>query len=584
MRRFAFSMLSICLFLFGLVSAADAKRTALIIGNSAYQHAPALPNPANDAADLAKAFEALGYDVRLVKDASRAQLLDELRLFRYESLGADHSVIYYAGHGVEIDRQNYLIPVDAELKSDIDVEYEAVSLNLLVVATSGAKNLQLVVLDACRDNPFLAQMTRTVATRSMGRGLALYEPTGNSLVAYSAKEGTVALDGDGTNSPYANAFLAALEQPQLEIGQFFRRVRDNVINATNNKQEPFLYGSLSADPVYFRPEAPAPQSAQAQELKPLVAPQKLDIASQDTLLSIDLSFWESIRSSQQPTDFKDYLERFPDGQFSSLAERRLASLSPGTLTVPRETAPRETAPPVVAPLKPLVKPAPVTVPEASPITSPETNPEIKLSRAQARDLQARLNILGHGAGGEDGLIGRRTLSAVTAFRASIGATGGTRVDQNLLDQLSAKVPASRLTAYREEKKQRAATAAKAAPKTTTKTTTSSSKKQTTKTAAASGNLSGFVGRTFCRKKTGGVENGSNFSDRPINCYTILSLSQSAVKYRVSSRLVANKKINTSTFTRRKSGTRSYAPISFPSSGTGYITASGSTFVSSSIRK
>ncbi|MEM9972403.1 MAG: caspase family protein, partial [Pseudomonadota bacterium] len=314
--------LTVWVFLFSLnaAQAAAGDRIALVIGNGRYEHAPALPNPTNDARDIAAAFEALDYDVRLIEDAGLPALLDALRAHRARSLGAAHSVIYYAGHGVEIDRQNYVIPVDAELASDIDVAYEAIPLDLIVAATVGARDLQLVVLDACRDNPFLEQMTRTVATRSIGRGLALYEPDGNSLVAYSAKEGTVALDGDGENSPYANAFLEALTRPNLEVGQFFREIRDSVIAETRGQQEPFLYGSLSAKPVFFQPQA-----APTPDPRPAVTPPS-DTASQDTLLAIDLAFWESIRDSGTSDDFASYLQRFPEGQFRPLAERRLAAL------------------------------------------------------------------------------------------------------------------------------------------------------------------------------------------------------------------------------------------------------------------
>lgn len=450
MYRSTLLLLCTCLLSFGFASNVDAKRVALIIGNSAYEHAPELPNPANDASDLAAAFSAMGYQVRLVKDASREHLLNELRLFRYESLGAEHSIIYYAGHGVEIGRQNYLVPVDAKLKSDIDVEYEALSLNLLVSATSGANNLQLVVLDACRDNPFLDQMTRTVATRSIGRGLALYEPNGNSLVAYSAKEGTVALDGSGTNSPYAEAFLSALEQPQLEIGQFFRTVRDNVVRKTNRKQEPFLYGSLSADPVYFHPVAPKAIAKENATPKKVETDQQ-DKASQNVLLSIDLAFWESIRGSQQAKDFQDYLERFPNGQFGSLAKRRLAAISPATSPAPREISPS------------------VAV-EAS---TPTPLTEIELSRTQARNLQARLNILGFSAGGEDGLIGKRTLSAIAAFRTSTGIEGGNHVDQNLLNKIRSDVPDSQLVSYQDQKRKQATRVTKTRVKSSTKAKNSS---------------------------------------------------------------------------------------------------------------
>ena len=558
MLRPIFSLLFAGLMVFGFAGAAAAKRVALVIGNSAYENVPVLPNPSADATELAREFEKLGYEVRLLLNATRAQLLDELRRFRFESLGAEHSVIYYAGHGVEIDRQNFIIPVDAELEADIDVEYEAVPLELLVAATSGAEDLQLVVLDACRDNPFLDQMTRTIATRSIGRGLALYEPRGNSLVAYSAKEGTVALDGQGANSPYATAFLEALKKGDLEVGQFFREVRDSVIRKTNGQQEPFLYGSLSADPVFFSPTGPD-VAAPTPDVTPSTLPPRTGGLS-DTKLAIDLAFWESIRSSNQARDFADYLARFPEGQFRPLAERRLAALQQ-----PEEPS-RSSATPADTDTPPAARSGP---------------PDLSLSRSQVRDLQARLNILGFPAGTEDGIPGRRTLGAVEAFRTKRGLGGGRRIDQSLLDRLQDEVSASQLAAYRD----RARAAQPAAPK---PQAAKPAAPQTPKAAAPApkpaSNLSGFVGRTYCRQRAGLVENGQAFSDRPIRCYTILSLSPSQITYRVTTRLEYGKPVSSSTFTRGRSGDRAYPPVSLPSSGSNYIVAppGNSTYVPSRI--
>jgi uncharacterized caspase-like protein len=501
--------------------------------------------------------------VRLLENATRSELLDALRLFRSESQHAEHSIIYYAGHGVEINRQNFIIPVDAALEADIDVDYEAVPLDLLVNATSGAANLQLVVLDACRDNPFLEQMTRTIATRSVSRGLAIYEPDGNSLVAYAAKEGTVALDGpQGDNSPYASAFLEALNKPDLEIGQFFREVRDSVIRQTRGAQEPFLYGSLSADPVYF--QQPKQDRNQPEQAEPSAAAP--DRASQDALLAVDVAFWESIRGSDELSDYRDYLERFPDGRFRPLAERRLAALSP-------------TDEPARSSLDPATRLAP-TVARPDPESDPEPaarSEEIRLSRAEARDLQARLNILGFDAGVEDGLIGPRTLRAVAAFRRDAGLSDGERIDRDLVEAIRNEVSANRLAAYRDRSRAREPAPQTAQP-------SQSPLQSQTAAPAPTDNLSAFVGRTYCRKKGNLVENGQYFSDRPIRCYTILQVDQNAVRYRVSSRKQYGLPISTAVFSRPRSGARAYRPVAFPTQGSGHIIAEGSTFVASSIHR
>lgn len=575
MYKCAVSLIFSFALLVGLTTAADARRVALVIGNSDYTHASTLPNPANDARDIAGAFSSLGYETQLVEDAARGELMDALRTFRARSLGADHSVIYYAGHGIEIDRQNFVVPVDAVLKADIDVEYEAVPMELLVAATSGARNLQLVVLDACRDNPFLSQMTRTLSTRNIGRGLALYEPDGNSLVAYSAREGTVALDGTGQNSPYAMAFLSALKQPQLEIGQFFREVRDSVIQQTNGQQEPFLYGSLSAQPVFFQP----PQATASVTPAPTVpAARPSSEASTDTLLSIDLAFWQSIEDSTQTSDFEDYLSRFPDGLFRPLAQRRLAALKAPEGQA-RSSAVEDTIPAVSAPA-PQPKPEAVAAPR--PVETPNL---ISLSRSQTRDLQARLNLLGFRAGGEDGIAGRRTLQAANGYRSARGMAAVDGIDSALVDRITDEVPAARLAAYRDAQRTPAPKPTEptktAKPKATTQQAAKPAAKPAPKPAASAGNLAGYVGRSYCRKRDGIVLNGRNLSDRPIWCVEVLSLNASQIRYRVLERQQAGRPLNRSTFTRSRTGNRTYGSVKLAASGSGSMVVNGSTFVASS---
>ena len=234
-----------------------SSRVALVIGNAGYTHAPALANPLNDAADIAAALGRLGFAVTRLENAGYAALRRGLQSFRRDAAAAQIAVVFYAGHGIEVNRRNFLVPVDARLQSDGDVEYEAVPLDLVTGAVQGASEFRLVVLDACRDNPFLKSMRREDgSTRSIGRGLARVEPTGGgTLLAYSAKEGTVALDGKGRNSPYASALLRYLEEPGLEVGLMFRKVRDAVLESTGRSQEPFSYGSLSARGAYFIPPA-----------------------------------------------------------------------------------------------------------------------------------------------------------------------------------------------------------------------------------------------------------------------------------------------------------------------------------------
>ncbi|MGN8118083.1 caspase family protein [Labrys sp. 22185] len=229
------------------------NRVALVIGNSAYKNVPALPNPQEDASAVAEKFKALGFKtVTLVTNASQAEMMSALSDFSDVANQADWAVIYFAGHGLEVDGRNYLVPVDASLKTDRQVALQAISLDQMMGAINGAKKLRLVLLDACRDDPFLKQMTFASAKRSMFRGLARVEPETGTLVAYAARDGAVAADGNaGSHSPFTTALLDNIGTPGVELNLMLRKVRDDVMRATDNEQEPFNYGSLPGQEYYF---------------------------------------------------------------------------------------------------------------------------------------------------------------------------------------------------------------------------------------------------------------------------------------------------------------------------------------------
>ena len=235
-----------------------SNRVALVIGNAAYQNVAPLANAGRDAEALAAEFDALGFrKVTLLRDLSREQMFAALRAFAKDAETSDWAVIYFAGHGLEMGGVNWLAPVDAQFKTDRDVRLEAVSIDELSGAIEGVRGLRLIVLDACRNNPFAPQMRFTNSTRSLGTGLARVEPEGGTMVAYAAKAGQVAHDGDDGNSPFMKALLKRLKQPGLEISMLFRFVRDDVMAATGRQQEPFVYGSLPSEPYYFRTAATA---------------------------------------------------------------------------------------------------------------------------------------------------------------------------------------------------------------------------------------------------------------------------------------------------------------------------------------
>ncbi|MCK1284098.1 caspase family protein [Bradyrhizobium sp. 44] len=264
--RFSFWIFAFAL-TFTTSPAISAERVALVIGNGGYKRVPALPNPTQDAADISQVLERLGFRVSQLSNATAADMRKAIVEFGRNAEGSSMALVFYAGHGMEVGGENWLIPTDAELRSDADIESEAVSLRSVNQQVSKARQLGLVILDACRNNPFAAKMKRSLATRAVARGLVATEPTDNVLVAYAARDGTTASDGDGRNSPFTAALLRHLETPGLEISLLFRRVRDDVMTATKREQQPFVYGSLSKEEIYLSPRAKPAFGTAESELK-----------------------------------------------------------------------------------------------------------------------------------------------------------------------------------------------------------------------------------------------------------------------------------------------------------------------------
>ena len=260
MRACAAALFAILAFCAASPAARADKRIALVVGNSQYQNVVPLSNPVNDAAAIADMFKKAGFDVvDSRRDLGNAEMRRALRDFTDKARDADIAVIYYAGHGIEVNGVNYLVPIDAVLQRDTDAYDEAISLDRILQAIEPAKRLHFVILDACRDNPFLKKMTRTIASRSMDRGLIGIEPNGqNTLIAYAAKAGYTALDGDGKNSPFAAALLKHLTKPGLDLRRALGLVRDDVLAATSNKQEPYYTGSLGGEDMALVPAPSAP--------------------------------------------------------------------------------------------------------------------------------------------------------------------------------------------------------------------------------------------------------------------------------------------------------------------------------------
>jgi uncharacterized caspase-like protein len=263
MPWFRWFILGLMLQALAMSPAAAAKRVALVIGNAAYQQAGALTNPVNDAADMAKALTAAGFDVVLGLDLDRRAFDGKLRDFARLVDGADTAVLFYAGHGLQVAGHNYLVPVDAGLASERDLDFEAVSLDFVLRQMEVGRDgkTSIVFLDACRNNPLSRNLARSMGTRgaSVGQGLAEVQTGVGTFIAYSTQPGNVALDGDGRNSPFTQALAAHVTEPGKNLTSIMIEVRNDVLKTTDGRQVPWDHSALTSD-FFFQGQ---PQAANA---------------------------------------------------------------------------------------------------------------------------------------------------------------------------------------------------------------------------------------------------------------------------------------------------------------------------------
>jgi formylglycine-generating enzyme required for sulfatase activity len=338
------------------------KRVALVVGNGAYQHAAPLPNPTRDAKAIAQMFQMAGFDTVLQRnDVGNLDFKRALRDFFAVAKGADIAVVFFAGHGVQIADQNYLIPVDAKLAQDYDATDEAISLDRIIEAIEPAARLRLVVLDACRDNPFLVRMQRRAATRQIvSRGLSKVEPIlNNTLIAYAAKAGSTAEDGAGEHSPFTTALIKHVAEPGLDIRLALGRVRDEVLRNTSSDQEPFVYGSLGGGSVSLVPPVVVAKSATSAEMRAdyelverintrkawelfisqyksgmyvdlarerLRMLEREEVASPSGRMQEENSAWDRVKDSEDPAAIRRFIERNKSSPHAVAAQSLLDGL------------------------------------------------------------------------------------------------------------------------------------------------------------------------------------------------------------------------------------------------------------------
>jgi uncharacterized caspase-like protein len=378
---------------------AFSARVALVVGNADYRSVSRLANPLNDADAMADALERLGFTVSLASNTSKSELERLLADFSEKAVSADMSVVFFAGHGIEVAGENYLIPVDATLKSDTRIKFETVALNDILSALGGGRGIKLILLDACRDNPFVASMGGSKA-RSVVRGLAKVEALDGIYVSYAAAAGTTASDGVGKHSPYTEALLATIEEPGLELNFLFRKVAGYVRRKTGGAQTPFEYGRLPDERVYLKsPEEEKSEPAKAS-------------------CSEAGEHWRAIENKASRQLFEAHLEHFGQCAYAPLAAQALRKLDAGAVGKPpsglaadASVTGSESTTAVEASVKDKAEAAPV---ETALAVAEDATPDLDLV-SLARGIQESLNRLGCTPGSVDGQWGRQSRRAMERF-------------------------------------------------------------------------------------------------------------------------------------------------------------------------
>ncbi|AZO25460.1 hypothetical protein EJ070_35590 [Mesorhizobium sp. M1E.F.Ca.ET.045.02.1.1] len=412
---------------FGAQAAAhDAKRVALVIGNSKYVNAVPLPNPANDAQLIASTLRNAGFDVIEGVDQDNQGMHSLISRFTEESYNADLAVIFYAGHGMQVDGKNYLIPVDAELTSPAYLKTRTVQIDEFMAALPPDPAVGVIILDACRDNPLARTLAASLPkSRSLGAGLAPVEAkadgvgTGGVLIAYATDPGAIAFDGNGVDSPYSLALAKHLTEPGVEIQSALTRVRGEVTEATQGRQRPWHNASLGRE-VFLGKQAveAAPVAAPvADAAKTTAAPAPAPVASEPPSWEVEQRLWDEASKKNAIPFYEAYLEQFPNGRFATVAKLNIDQLkdpkagSKQVAALDTNEANAGSAVRTSVGITDEMKQTPGTE---------QTEGAIGLDRNGRIDLQLRIEALGNELGQVDGNIGPKTRQAIGVWQGKNG--------------------------------------------------------------------------------------------------------------------------------------------------------------------
>lgn len=390
--------------LVSLPSAVFAQNVALVIGNSKYRSVAELPNPQNDSTAVSRALTEQGFDVVTGNNLERGEMLSALREFRDKADSAEIALVYYAGHGIEIAGTNYLMPVDATLVDERDAGLEMIDVDLVLRQISGSRTLKMVVLDACRNNPFVTKMKRENAGRNVGRGLAIVDSTeADTLIAYAAAAGEVTPDGEaGKNSPFTTAFLNALSGPPTDVRRLLGAVRDQMRQSVPGAA-PFIYSSLGGGEYVINPRSEALKPEVPASVTPVQGTITQDFIAADKAGSV--AEWDAFLIKHE-TQIQHPLYAFALQRRQAIVDRQEAELA-------RE---RETQIEVLDQNNPTT----AVVGAAQSASGSATVPEATKENV-ARELQTLLKARGCYNGAIDGIWGKGSTAGLSRFLKVAGS-------------------------------------------------------------------------------------------------------------------------------------------------------------------
>jgi len=421
--------------LFFSQSVQASSRIALVIGNSAYVHATALPNPQNDASDMAAKLEALDFEVIKGIDLDFTQMRQVIRQYVNRLEDAEMALFFYAGHGLQVDGRNYMAPIDARLENENDLEFEAIDMSMVLSAMERNTETNLVFLDACRNNPLARNLARSMGTRSaaVGSGLARIGIGVGTFISFATQPGNVALDGEERNSPFTTALLKHLGTPGEGISHSMVRVRNEVLQSTKGRQVPWDNSSLTGEVVLrLKIEIDDSNAKMAAEKE-----------RQDAL--VEVTYWNSIKDADDVAFFEAYLNKYPNGQFSDIASLRLKTLKQAATSKAAESnaglaARRPSEDTQAVDRKTLARLDPGLAGSGQEKTAISATPDeielgLNLTPENYQQVQETLNALGYDVGPADGAFGPKSRAGLRKYQIRNGIEEDGYLSRKTLDAL-----------------------------------------------------------------------------------------------------------------------------------------------------